>query len=159
MADATTPALRSVHIQADRDGGRPFVLHPDDDDLFVRTGRQVIDACRLGISIDVWLEELTSLAGELRAWATERSTKVRACYLTTRSSRVVAFVAPTSPNFDFDLADELAVLNTALLRKFNVGMIELHQVPWGELDRFLDTETARLVYGEHPTRPPQAVGA
>ena len=41
----------AIDIREDRDGERPVVLRPDDNDLFVQTGRQVIRACRLSIAI------------------------------------------------------------------------------------------------------------
>ncbi|MFA7236228.1 MAG: hypothetical protein WC058_05120 [Phycisphaeraceae bacterium] len=51
-----------VTIRNDVDGDRPLILHPEDNDLFVRTGRQVIDACGLHIGVELWLREMNGHA-------------------------------------------------------------------------------------------------
>ncbi len=144
---AVQKGQNAIHIDA-RDGERPVLLHPDNDDLFVRTGRQVIEACRLGISIELWLSEFNAMLEEARHWAEQRAAKVRACFCAPVNSRVVLYFVPNSKSFDFDLADGLAELNAELVKRFNVGMVEIHQVPWEELDRFVDIESSRRVYGE-----------
>jgi hypothetical protein len=35
-----------------------------------------------------------------------------------------------------------------VVNEFNVGMVEMRQVPWAETDRFLDPASARVIYGE-----------
>ena len=67
----TAPEQRDVHIHASRDVERQFVLHPADNDVFVRTGKQIIEGCRLSISIGVWLEELRGMFGFLAEWCGE----------------------------------------------------------------------------------------
>jgi len=64
---------------------------------------------------------------------------------------MAVFVIPCGDQFNFDLADELASLNIHLVRKYNVGMVELHQIPFDEIDRFVDPATAKWVYGQQPT--------
>lgn len=140
------------------DADRPVVLHPENDDLFVRTGRQVISACQLGISLELWLRELDLMIEDVRGWAEAHAGHVRACYCAARGARVVLFFVPATEQFDFDLADALAELNSRLVREFNIGIVEVGQVPADELARFLDVESARQVYGE-PRRPPSAVEA
>ena len=68
------------------------------------------------------------------------------------------FFSPKSTAFDFELADCLSVLNLELIQRFNVGTVEVHQIPWNEIDRFVDTESTKLIYGEH-YKPPEAVEA
>ena len=149
MAKAPTQHT-PIRIEAKADGERPVVLRPDDDDLFVRTGKQVIEACRLGISIELWLSELHAMLDAVRHWAAQRAGHVRSCSCSPRGGRMTLFFVPTSGRFDFDLADELAALNGRLVKEFNIGMVEIHQVPWEELDRFLDPDSVRRVYGEQP---------
>jgi hypothetical protein len=72
---------------------------------------------------------------------------VRAAFCAPRGTRTVLFFIPVSDRFDFDLADELTVLNMELVNKFNIGMVEVRQIPWDEIDRFLDPGSARQVYG------------
>ncbi|MCC7290763.1 MAG: hypothetical protein IT449_01730 [Phycisphaerales bacterium] len=151
---------KNVHhkITESSDGDKPYLLHPEDDNLFVRTGRQIIQACRLGISVEVWLDELKSVTEFVRVWAADSAGRVRSCYCAPRGSVLLLFFCPSSPTFDFELADRLAELNLELNQKFNLGAVEVHQVPLGELDRFVDTESALLVYGEH-FKSPAAVEA
>ena len=145
--DAQTDAIR---LQAGRDDDRQIIIHPADNDLFVATGKQVIEACRLHISVDVWFQELSAMLQEVRSWAQKRGSQVRSCFCVPRGTRVILFFVPATPQFDFDLADALAILNGELVKGFNVGMIEVRQIPWDELDRFLNTDKAKLVYGEQP---------
>lgn len=158
MLDPPVPGERDVtetqesssvqRISEKQDGQRQFLLHPEDNNLFVRTGKQVIDSCRLGISVELWLEELSSVMKEVESWCEARKDRVRSCYCAPRIAKLAFFFLPVAERFDFDLADELADLNSHLLKDFNVGMVETHQVPWVEADRFLDPVTARLVHGE-----------
>lgn len=142
---ATQAKLDAVRVT---DSDPQVVLHPANDDLFVRTGRQVIGACRLGISVELWLRELDAALAKVREWAAARADSVRACYCAPRVERIMLFFCPKSEQFDFELADGLADLNVQLVKDFNVGMVEVSQVPWEELDRFVNLELARLVYGE-----------
>lgn len=144
----TTQANAPVQIDGRKDADRPVVIRPADDDLFVRTGRQVIEACRLNISIEVWLSELEAMLAEVKAWAESRHERIRSCYCTPRGRKMVLFFVPLTGRFDFNLADELADLSSHLVKTFNVGMVETHQVPWDEVDRFLDVQNSQLVYGE-----------
>ena len=146
LAD-TTNKSDALHIRADGDADRPVVLHPHDNDVFVRTGRQVIESCRLKISFDVWRDELNALCQAMQDWADKNSTKVRTVYLAMVDVRPTLFVAPHGQQFDFFLADELVRLGVEFPRRFNVGPIELFQVPWDEMGRFLDPDAAFHIYG------------
>ncbi|HUU97587.1 MAG TPA: hypothetical protein VM487_17770 [Phycisphaerae bacterium] len=150
MTDTRT-SPEPVRISEARDGERPYVIHPEDDDLFVRTGKQVIEACRLGISLQLWVEEFKAMLRHVSDWAGDRADKVRACCCAPHGASVTFFVAPRSEQFDFDLSDAMTELNAELVQRFNVGPVELHQVPWDEMDRFLDIRMARVVYGEAPS--------
>ena len=151
MPEETEAKSDPLRIREGRDDERQIVLHPENDDLFVRTGRQVIASCQLGISIELWLSEFHSMLEHVKEWCTEHKEQVRSSFAYPRGAKVVLFVVPAREQFDFDLADALAELNAQLPRDFNIGVIAIHQVPWGELDRFLDPERARHIYGEQPT--------
>lgn len=126
------------HIHEQSDGERQYILHPEDNDLFVQTGRQVIAGCRLGISINVWLSEVTSMFDYLRAWIREKVVdRIMACYAVPRGATTYLFFIPRDDAFDFELADLLARLNVELITKYNVGQVEIHQMPESELDRFV----------------------
>jgi hypothetical protein len=129
------------------------LLRPENDDLFVRTGRQVIEACRLSISIELWVDEVKGMFEFVSNWAQARE-EIRACHASF-GSRIALFFVPKTDSFDFDLADALVQLNAQLVSQFNVGMVEVRQIPFAEVDRFLDPTSARTIYGEglaaHPT--------
>lgn len=58
---------------------------------------------------------------------------------------------PATPRFDFDLADDLAILSQDLITQFNIGMVDVHQIPDSELTTFVDPRFAAVVYGNLPT--------
>lgn len=147
-----------LHINANADGNRPIVLHPEDDDLFIRTGRQVIEACQLGIGIGVWLEEIHSLLEAVGKWAADHHQHVRACYASPRGGSIGLYFVPRSNSYDFDLADKLAPMNREWVNQFNVGMIEIHQLPENQVDRFILPNTKRIVF-PNDRIPHQAVEA
>ena len=136
-------------IDETRDANTSYILQTKENDLFIRTGTQIIASCQLGISVEVWFDELTSMMAAVRKWASDNSSSVRSCYCVPIGPAVVLFVSPKSACFDFDLADRLAEMNLDWKRSFNVGMVEVHQVPWAELDQFIDPDSTTPVYGEH----------
>ena len=145
-----------IRLHEAQDAERRIVIHPKDDDLFVRTGRQVIESCRLRISVDLWLNELTGMIEAVQEWAAGHADRVAACYCAAGGSKTVLFFVPASERFDFDLADALTELNGRLVREFNVGMVEVRQIPATEIERFVDPESARLVYGRPKDPDPKS---
>jgi hypothetical protein len=144
---AKTQAQPPIHIREATDGDRKVILHPDSHDLFVLTGQQVISSCNLGISIDVWVREMESMFEFVAKWSADRLQVIESCYAIPRGTKMVLFFVPKSDAFDFDLADQLVDLNAHLLTEFNIGMIEVHQIPGKEVERFLNPDTARRIYG------------
>jgi hypothetical protein len=157
--------ILSLAMQIIQDAKVPYVsaedpqvvLHPEDNDLIVRTGKQVISACQLNISVELWLHELTSLSAHVQAWA-QRQPNVVSVHLTPQGGKIALFVSPRGESFDFDLADSLADLHMHLVKNFNVGMVEILQIPSKELDRFVDGARARAIY-VNPTGSHSAVEA
>ena len=153
------PSTRdAIRITEAQDGANQVILHPQDNDLFIRTGRQVIESCRLGISVDLWLEEMDSMQRFVAQWCAGRASKIHSCYCFPRGPQICLFVTPNSESYDFDLADELTELSLTLLRQFNVGTVEVYQVPHGELGRFIDPHSSRHIHG-HPIEPSHSVEA
>lgn len=146
MNESTT-ANNPIQIDGGNDPGRPVLLRPDNNDLFVRTARQVIDHCQLGISLELWLKELDSLSEAVAAWCVSQG-GVRSCYCAPQGSRVVFFLSPLRDQFDFDLADSLANFSLQQAPRFNIGAVDFHQIPLDELDRFLNPRNAKHIYGE-----------
>jgi hypothetical protein len=86
-------------------------------------------------------------------WSRERAKQVRSCFVEPRGKKIALYFIPVSEHFDFELADALTELNTDLVQKFNIGLVEVYQVPERELERFLD-QSARPIYGERPKSHP-----
>ena len=148
----------TIDIDEATDGGRQVVLRPENNDIFIRTGKQVIAACSLGISLDLWMDELQSLIERVAAWTKEHSESIESCFIEPRARCIMLFFVPTSQSFNFDLADELVALNSKLIKDFNVGMVETHQIPGTELDRFINPPMAKQIYG-NPREPHNPVEA
>ena len=140
--------LAYSHIHEGVDGETRFVLHPENDELFTRTGKQVIEACRLDISIEVWFHERNSMFDHILRWINEKelSDKILGCYAVPRGIGIGLFFVPCQKTFDFDLADQLAKLSAQLVQGFNIGPVEIHQLPEEEMDRFIIPEAAIEIY-------------
>lgn len=135
-----------AHIRVDRDADTRFVIHPESNDVFVRSGKQVVASCEIGISLEVWLGELNELFLSIAKWC-KGHPAVRAAFAQPIGSRTAIYVVPASSSFDFDLADELAVLNISLARTYRIlGMIEVLQVPWDDKESFIG-QAAKCIYG------------
>lgn len=134
-------------ISEECDGATDFLFQPADNDLFIRTGRQVIEHCRLGISVELWMQEVKELFSRVVQWCNEQQGRVRACYAVP-GAKVTLFVVPSGESYDFELGAELADLNVRWVQTFNVGMIETRQIPWAQRDRFIDPEASRRIYGD-----------
>ncbi len=142
----------AIHVRESQDGDRNFVFHLSDNDLFVRTGRQLIEACQLNISIDLWKQELDLMFAYVMDWCGKKHIHVRTCLCEPRRARLVLHFIPKSDGFDFDLADGITELDCYLSRNFkNVGLVEAGQIPWAEMERFVNPNLFFVIYGEHPT--------
>lgn len=143
------------HIHEATDSGRQFIIHPEDNDLFVRTGYQVIEGCQLSISIEVWLQEIKNMFSCIHSWIQEHLDQIVSCYAVPRNAGTALFFVPLSKSFDFDLADLLAELSVRLMQEYYVGPVEIHQIPENELDRFIIPEMSVEIYSNakksHPT--------
>jgi hypothetical protein len=138
----------SARIDGLRDAHRQFIIAPENRDLFVRTGRQVIAACNMQMRVERWLEVYEAMLGIVIDFAQEHVEHVAECYAIPRNAKTVLSFVPKSEAFDFELADQLAELQADFQQRFcNIlGAIEIGQVPSWDLRRFLDRDTALRVY-------------
>lgn len=149
MASRSNTGQEPGVINEQHDGSRDFLIRSSNDDLFMRTGKQIIEHCRLGISVETWMKEVHDLFGQVQEWCEKRHDKVRCCYAAP-TAKVTLFFIPTSEAYDFDLGEDLANLTVTLVQNYNVGMIETRQVPWSERERFIRDESSRAIYGQPP---------
>jgi hypothetical protein len=135
-------------IDHDRDAQRTYLIAPENRDLFVRTGRQVIAACNTQLKIERWLALYEEMLGSVRDFAVDHADHIDRCYAVPRNAKTVLSFVPKSKGFDFVLAEQLADLQFDFQQRFAnlVGSIEVGQVPAWELERFLDPHAAQLIY-------------
>lgn len=141
----------AVLVDSSQDADRRYVIKPEDNDLFVLTGRQVILACQLGISVQLWLKELQAMEEAVRDWCSSRAGRVSGCFLVPRGDKLVLYITPISSQYDFDLADEMTDLSMTLAREYRIGFVDLYQIPGGETQRFFNPKSARQLYGQPST--------
>jgi hypothetical protein len=151
MTDTTkTPpqTLGSTQIDHARDADRAYVIAPENRDLFVRTGRQVIAACNTQLRIERWLSLYEEMLRSVRDFAEAHAERVAECYAVPRGTKTALRFVPKSDSFDFDLAGDLADLEFDFQARFSnlLGWIEVGQVPGWELDRFIDLAAAQRIY-------------
>jgi hypothetical protein len=142
---STDEPARIDHL---RDSHRPFVIAPENRDLFVRTGRQVIAACNTQLRIERWLEVYEAMLGSVRDFAVEHADRVAECFAVPRNAKTVLSFVPRSTSFDFDLASNLAELQFDFQQRFEnvLGSIEVGQIPAWDRDRFLDPRLAQRLF-------------
>ncbi len=146
--ETSKPLIESGRIDHVHDAHRPYVIAPENRDLFVRTGRQVIAACNTQLRIERWLEVYEAMLGSVRDFAEENADHVAACYAVPRNAKTLISFVPKSGEFDFELATQLAELQFDFQERFAniVGAIEIGQVPSWDIDRFLDLTAAQRIY-------------
>ncbi len=146
--EADSGPAEATRIDHARDAHRQFVIAPENKDLFVRTGLQVIAACDTQLRIERWLELYQAMLGSVRDFAEDHKDLIARCYAVPRDRKTVLSFVPRSNAFNFQLADELAKLQFDFQERFGnlVGTIEVGQVPGWDLERFLDPKASQLVY-------------
>jgi hypothetical protein len=78
-------------------------------------------------------------------WANRHNQQVSECHAVLRPSGIAFFIVPKKDSFDFDLAAEIVDLDREV-EGFNVGQVELYQVPAAELRRFAAPADCIQVY-------------
>ena len=87
----------------------------------------------------------------VKEWCAKAPRHVRTCICEPRRARLMLHFIPAGEQFDFDLADAIAELDSYLSRNYkNVGLVEAGQIPWNEVDPFVNSSLCFVIYGEHP---------
>jgi len=135
----------TVHVQHTDES---VMLHGPQDDIIMRTGKQIIEACELRTSLDLWRHEFNDMLEFVKTECQKFARQVDACFLSPRGAKLLLVFIQTSPSFDFDLADKLTEVEITLQNKFNVGFTEVMQVPISEADRFINFNGVVHVFGK-----------
>jgi hypothetical protein len=148
LPESSLSPAKPTRIDHDRDGHKSYLIAPENRDLFIRTGKQVIAACDMQIRIERWIEVYEAMLGSVRDFAQDHAELVSACYAVPRNAKTVLSFIPKTDSFNFELANELAKLQFDFQQRFVnlVGAIEIGQIPSWDLDRFLDVRAAEKIY-------------
>ncbi len=131
--------LAAGRIDVGVDGDRAYVLSPLDNDRFVRTGKQIIEACQLHIGYESWKQNLADLWEEVKTLGRLHRSRVGQVLMLPRNGTVHVLFVTDGGSFDFDLAEALAELNIRLRRQEGMyGDVEASQIPKGEFGRFVE---------------------
>ncbi len=147
------PRIAPPQIREGDADGQVVFERKSDEDRFVKSCHWVYEAAELGISRDVWRDELRALLDHVRTWAEQHRDRVHDCLAAPRDSQIAILVRPCSDTYDFDLAEALNQLDLELAEKFRVCACDVLQVP-KNATKFHDSKSGLLIYGE----PPEAQG-
>lgn len=131
-----------VHtIDAGGDGFRDFILRKLNNDHFMRTGKQIIEACELHIGVEAWKQNMADLWSDITRFAGAHRGQVKRVYMLPRPGAVQVLYVTNKDEFDFDLADDLARWNIRIRReRLMYGEVEASQIPASELSQFVDDD-------------------
>ena len=134
----------SLELHESELSGRSVLITPLDEDRFIVRGESVIRACNLTINAQLWWDELVAAMEEVSAWSHLRQGKLRDVVCDVGSAKVRFYFSTSGKQYDFDLADELTDLELKLHREFNLGYVEVMQIPHDAMNRFAGDD-ARIV--------------
>ena len=148
MTQKSTKSASSVTRIDHANDSQKYVIAPENRDLFVCTGRQVIAACNTQMGIERWIEVYEAMLGAVQDFSKENSSLISECYAVPRNAKTVLSFVPVSEAFDFELAEKLAKLQFDFQQRFvNIlGAIEVGQVPSWDLRRFLDPNGSQRIF-------------
>lgn len=117
-----------------------FVAFADrNQNHFLSTGRQALEALREASSLFVWFEEAKAMMRFVATWATNRPS-VADLYIWPSGNKLKIGVVPAKGKYDFDLGDEATDLLSEIHARFAVGHVEFMQVPPNSRERFVPVE-------------------
>jgi len=126
-------------IHENKDGEKTYILQCEDNHVIYTQGKQIIEDSKLRISISDWRQEVESMCHHIAQWVnTQATSHITGWILVQKGSQLTGYFCPQSESFDFVLADELADLSIYIVRNFNVGPLELLQIPFKDRGRFID---------------------
>ncbi|MCG8408852.1 MAG: hypothetical protein MI923_26910 [Phycisphaerales bacterium] len=140
---------KTPHVLDARDE-RSVLISPENEDRFVLSCKETIQAVQSGLGEIAFQAELKELIKHISEWVTKRIESLHACYLASRDGDLVVFSVPKSDQYDNLLADELTELDVELAEKFQYWRCQVVQIPGKsstELAAFLDEEQALAFHG------------
>ena len=164
MSVNTQNATPPVRVDDVRDADRRFVFSPYNNDVFVKTGRQVLAACQLADDVAAafraWQGQFGVMLEFVADWANRQAERVRNVVVVGRGGKLILMLLPTDEAFDFNLAEASSDLRYDLMKLFSaVGEIDILQVPAWDWQRFFGPDEVIACYGPDLVDAPEAVEA
>ena len=131
------------------------VVTPKDRSLFLISAERATEACRDAVRREEGIARFESkFLVPLHEWCVAHEGRVRACYVPLPMGHLQVFVVTTSPQFDFDLAEEIAALELRLSRGgWRVRVVQLPEADERSLATFFNPEGALEVYAQRGPAP------
>ncbi len=150
--DTMKTKTSTEHIRVDAQDDRQVVFHPLNEDRFVMTCQQAIEAVTRGIGESVREDELKGLIAHVRDWSAKNKSLVSSCHMALRDGQIAIFVATSSEHYNHELADSLTELDVDLARTFPYSDCDVAQIPSDKpsvLAAFMDEAKALCLYPIH----------
>lgn len=140
----------AVQVDAHLEADRPVTLTEGGQDRFTRTTKWVVDASKLGISVETWRRELFELLMTVEKWLKNHESEVLICYAAERDNQIGIYFVPTLGRYDFELSNLLTKLDIELAEKHQKCQCDLFQQPESDAKERLIAlgSEAVLLHGE-----------
>jgi hypothetical protein len=147
FATAKTRQSRPSVIDERRHGNLPYRIITANEDIINLSGEQLVRACRMEISSEVWQDNFWKMISHIRDWARDHHDSLDRILIDFCNDKVVFFLVPKSERFDFDLGFAQAELDVYLNTRGNIGYAETRQIPSWDIETFV-SRNARIVWPE-----------
>lgn len=144
MSTTTETTSQKQTIHELQHAAQRYRIITSDEDIFERTGEQIVRACQLQMSVSAWRQNFALMIEHVGNWCKERSGRVALALVELRSDKAVFYIIPSSEQFDFALGLEQADLDIFLNTRGAIGYVETRQVPAWEIERFVAPEAYRV---------------
>ncbi|MBK9386931.1 MAG: hypothetical protein IPN34_19120 [Planctomycetes bacterium] len=151
----------TIQINAIKYPDGKVTVTPLDQDVFLLTVQEVINACHAARGDGLALQKFELLLRRLGAWVIEMGPAVREAYLTRRDGGLCFLVIKSEPLYDREFEDALSELYLGLTREhelfpFDLEVMSLPPAPEESLRSFLGSST--LEFRSSDVRAPSERG-
>lgn len=140
MKQASENAATSV-IHELQHAQKKYRVITSSEEILHRSGEQLVRACQLHISAEVWVDNFKRMESYVMEWCGKRPTAIAAMLVEVRTNKVVFWIVPLSEEYNFDLGFELAELDIYLSSQGGIGYCETRQVPYWDLMSFVPADS------------------
>lgn len=154
---ANAPETRRQFARLTFEDGE-VVVTPKDRDIFLISAERATEACRHAVLAAERIKRFESdFLVPLYEWCVAHQDKVRACFIPIPERNIQVFILTNLPQFDFDLAPEVAGLELTLARGgWRVGVTQLPDADEEALTTFVNPEGALEVYAQRGPAPQES---